>query len=202
MSKQVNKKENFNKAVFDMFGVGGVHVVTEDAPETEAPVAEQTLSTEVQTAEVAAPNAAHAAPYSLIPATFLAPGTSLEGKLKSKGDVELAGMFTGEIEAEGNVTLRADATCNITAASLTLVSCHLKGDCSVSGSVAISDNSELTGNINADELHCSGAITGDIVVKGALSLENTARVYGNINAGTITMARGAIIKGSVSMDRA
>ncbi|MBR3779429.1 MAG: hypothetical protein IKL13_06915 [Clostridia bacterium] len=67
----MSKKENFNKAVFDMFGVGGVQVVTEDAPETEAPVAEQTLSTEVQTAEVAAPNAAHAAPYSLIPATFL-----------------------------------------------------------------------------------------------------------------------------------
>lgn len=202
MSKQVNKKDNFNKAVFDMFGVGGAQVVTEDVPQTEVPVAEQGLSPAAQPAEVAAPTAAHAAPYSLIPATFLAPGTSLEGKLKSKGDVELAGMFTGEIEAEGNVTLRADATCNVTAASLNLVSCHLKGDCNISGSVAISDSSELTGNINAEELHCSGAITGDIMVKGALALESTARVFGNINAGTITMARGAVIKGTVSMEQA
>ena len=175
MSKQVNKKENFNKAVFDMFGVGGVQVVTEDAPEMDAPVAEQGLSAEVQTAEVAAPNAAHAAPYSLIPATFLAPGTALEGKLKSKGDVEIAGSFSGEIEADGNVTLRADAT--------------------------ISENSEVTGNMSADELLCSGTITGDITVKCGLALEHTARIYGNISAATISMARGAIIKGTVTTEQ-
>ena len=197
----MSKKENFNKAVFDMFGVGGVQVVTEDAPETEAPVAEQTLSTEVQTAEVAAPNAAHAAPYSLIPATFLAPGTSLEGKLKSKGDVELAGMFTGEIEAEGNVTLRADATCNIVATSLNVVSCRLTGDCNISGNATISENSEVTGNMSADELLCSGTITGDITVKCGLALEHTARIYGNISAATISMARGAIIKGTVTTEQ-
>ena len=202
MSKQVNKKENFNKAVFDMFGVGGVQVVTEDAPEMEAPVAEQGLSAEVQTAEVAAPNAAHAAPYSLIPATFLAPGTALEGKLKSKGDVEIAGSFSGEIEADGNVTLRADATCNIVATSLNVVSCHLSGDCNVSGSITVSENSAISGNVTGDEFHCSGTITGDIVVKNGLSLESTARVYGNIVAGTISMSRGAVIKGTVSMENA
>jgi len=201
MSKQVNKKDNFNKAVFDMFGVGATQNAKEAAPQQEPVVEETSLSAEVQTAEVAAPAAAHAAPYSLVPATFLAPGTSLEGKLKSKGDVEIAGSFSGEIEADGNVTLRADATCNIVATSLNVVSCRLTGDCNISGNATISENSEVTGNMSADELLCSGTITGDITVKCGLALEHTARIYGNISAATISMARGAIIKGTVTTEQ-
>lgn len=194
----MSKKENFNKAVFDMFGVGSTQDATENKVE---PAIEQGLSANVQTVEVATPTTAHAAPYSLVPSTFLAPGTSLEGKLKSKGDVELAGSFNGEIEADGNVTLRADATCNIEATSLNVVSCHLTGDCSISGNVTISENSEVNGNISADELHCSGTITGDITVKNGLALEHTARIYGNIIAGTISMDRGAVIKGTVTTEQ-
>lgn len=198
----MSKKENFNKAVFDMFGVGSVQVVAEDVPQQEEAAVEQGLSANVQATEVAAPVTAHAAPYSLVPATFLAPGTTLEGTLKSKGDVELAGTFSGEIVADGNVTLRADATCNIAASSLNVTACHLTGDSKVSGNVTISENSEVTGNITADELHCSGTITGDITVKTALALEQTARIYGNITAGTISMTRGAVIKGTVSTEQA
>lgn len=196
----MSKKENFNKAVFDMFGVGAVQVVTDDEVQQDEAVVEQGLSAEVQHTEVSSP-ATHAAPYSLVPATFLAPGTCLEGKLKSKGDVEIAGSFNGDIEADGNVTLRADATCNIISTSLNVVSCHLSGDCNVSGSIVISDNSAVSGNVFGDELLCSGTITGDISVKNGLSLESTARVYGNITAGTISMARGAVIKGTVSMEQ-
>lgn len=198
----MSKKENFNKAVFDVFGIGAVQVGTEDAPQQEEAVVEQGLSANVQTTEVSNPTTAHAAPYSLVPSTFLAPGTSLEGKLKSKGDVEIAGNFSGEIEADGNVTLRADATCNIVASSLNIVSCLLNGDCNISGSITISENSTISGNVVGDELLCSGAITGDISVKNGLSLESTARICGNITAGTITMARGAVIKGTVSMEQA
>lgn len=198
----MSKKDNFNKAVFDMFGVGTAQVVVEETAQKDTPVEEQGLSTAVKTAEVATPATPTAAPYSLVPSTFLAPGTALEGKLKSKGDVEIAGNFNGEIEADGNVTLRADATCNIVATSLNVVTCHLTGDANVSGNVTISENSEVTGNITADELHCSGTITGDITIKTALALENTARVFGNITAGTISMTRGAVIRGTVTTEQA
>lgn len=197
----MSKKDNFNKAVFDMFGVGSVQVVTETEAQQDEAVVEQGLSAEVQHTEVSSPAAPQAAPYSLVPATFLAPGTSLEGKLKSKGDVEIAGSFNGEIEADGNVTLRADATCNIVSTSLNVVSCQLNGDCNVSGSITISESSAVSGNVFGDDLFCSGTITGDICVKNSLSLESTARVYGNITAGTIAMARGAVIKGTVSMEQ-
>ena len=83
-----------------------------------------------------------------------------------------------------------------------MVSCHLSGDCNVSGNITVSENSAISGNVTGDEFHCSGTITGDIVVKNGLSLESTARVYGNIVAGTISMSRGAVIKGTVSMENA
>lgn len=53
----------------------------------------------------------------------------------------------------------------------------------------------------ADELLCSGTITGDITVKCGLALEHTARIYGNISAATISMSRGAIIKGTVTTEQ-
>lgn len=194
----MSKKENFSKAVFDVFGVG--HAQPDTEPEAPAAAPEQSLSTEVQHTEAAAP-VAHAAPYALVPSTYLAPGTSLEGTLTSRGDVELAGSFLGEIKADGNVTLRADAKCNVTAASLTVTNCQLTGDCTVSGLVSISDNSVVNGNITADELVCSGTVVGDLSVKGALALESTARITGNIVAGTMSMTRGAIINGTLSIDR-
>ena len=191
----MSKKENFNKAVFDVFGVGSSHA----EPAAESVAEAQALSTEVKATAVAEPS--QAAPYTLVPATFLAPGTALEGKLTSKGDVEFAGNFNGEIVSDGNVTLRADATGNISAASLNVVGCHLTGDCTVSGAVTISDKSSVTGNITAEELVCSGCVVGDIVVRGALSLEATARITGNIAAATMSMARGAVIKGELTLER-
>ena len=191
----MSKKDNFNKAVFDVFGGGS----SQAEPAAENAVEAQALSTEVTSTAVAEPT--QAAPYTLVPATFLAPGTTLEGKLTSKGDVEFAGNFNGEIVADGNVTLRADATGNISAASLNVVGCHLTGDCTISGSVTISDKSTVSGNITAEELSCSGCVVGDIVVRGALSLEATARITGNITAATMSMARGAVIKGELTIER-
>ena len=191
----MSKKENFSKAVFDVFGVGS-NQAESTAPKTGD---EQALSTEVATSAVAEP--VQAAPYTLVPATFLAPGTALEGKLTSKGDVEFAGNFNGDISSDGNVTLRAEATGNITAASLNVVNCQLTGDCIISGNVTISDKSTVTGNITAEEMVCSGCVVGDIVVKGALALESTARITGNITAATMAMARGAIIKGTLTIER-
>lgn len=195
----MSKKENFSKAVFDVFGVNPI----QGAPKTEddaAPAAEQAISTEVQQAEDTAP-VVHAAPYALVPSTYLAPGTVLEGKLKSRGDVEIAGSFTGEIECDSSVTLRADAACNLSAANLTVSGCRLTGDCAVSGGVSVSENSAIIGNITAEEMVCSGAIEGDISVKGALALESTARIVGNISAAAMSMARGAIIKGTLNIEK-
>lgn len=205
----MSSKENFNKAVFDMFGVGS-------DPDAKGKANPQPPAVE-KAAEPASPaQAAPAAPVSPAPAapaaptapvytapravTYLAPGTSMEGHLKAKGDIEIAGDFKGDITATGYVTLRSSIAGNITAEKLTMISCSLTGDVHSSGMVTIDAASTITGNIFAEEVLCSGQVAGDLCVGGNATFQKGSRVDGNISTGTMTMERGAYISGSLVMN--
>ena len=216
----MKKKNNFNQAMFDMFGVGSndddmpeleKDLVTPDQlfDEPEIPdisVAEKEV--EVPVTEYVAPAApvapvapaAPAAPaFVLTPATYLAPGTELEGHFKSKGDVEIAGKFTGDIESEGDVTLRTNMEGTITAASLTIIDGALIGNCHVSNRVQINAGSRIEGDIVAGDLFCSGAVKGNCEIENNSSFDSTAVVEGDIVTGTMSMERGAAISGKLVM---
>jgi len=111
-------------------------------------------------------------------ASYLAAGTSLEGTLRSDGDVEIAGAFKGEIITTGTVTLRSVIQSNITAGSLNLIGCTLTGDVKVTGTVTVSEDSQVTGNINAKELLCAGKVNGDLEITGGTTLEEKAQISG------------------------
>lgn len=204
------KNGNFNQAMFDMFGVGSdpmeEEVVEEDIP-TEGVMDETAASSAVtdvipaaasyNTGDYAAP--VSAAPYVLVPATYIAPGTEFEGHLKTKGDVEIAGKFTGDIESEGDVTLHTYMEGNITSANLNILDCEFKGDCAVSGRVQINSTSRFAGNIHAGDLICAGVIEGNSEISGNSMFDTTADVQGDIITGTMTMERGASISGKLTM---
>ena len=201
----MGSKGNFNKAMFDMFGVGGdseeeqnpaVAAAAAMEPDsyvhTEEPVPEP--APVVRPAPVQAPVQAAApivhsplpeAPRSAV--TYLAPGTYMEGTLKAKGDVEIAGTFKGDIIASGNVTVRSGITGNITAANLEVVSCVMTGDARIVGSVLIDEKSAVEGNVYAKELVCAGKVKGDIHTAANASFQQNARVEGNISTGTMVM---------------
>ena len=204
MSK--NKMDNFKKAAFDMFGVGSdgerVSKGTKalDKKVDKLPETEQIASGEIVAASRSQQNVSTgSAPYVLVPATYLAPGTVMEGTLHSKGDVEIAGTFKGDIIAEGDVTLHTNINGNITANNLTLIDCNVTGDCTATSLVKLDANSSIKGNIVAAELSCSGSIVGDINVRGNVAFESTAIVDANIGAGSIAMERGAKISGQLNM---
>ena len=208
----MKKKNNFNQAMYDMFGVGSddseeldqVEMTGEQA-ETAAPEsaaeAESTSTQVVPAAPVSgyANTPVSAAPYVLVPATYLAPGTEFEGHFKSKGDVEIAGKFTGNIESEGDVTLHTFMEGNITATNCSLLDGELKGDCFVTNRLLINSASRIEGNVVAGDLVCSGAIQGNSEVKGNSSFDSTADVVGDITTGSMCMERGASISGSLTM---
>lgn len=199
----MSKKENFNKAVFDMFGVGSDTAAAPEHPQAEAAqeiAPDEGLTT--RPVEAVAENAPqHAAPYVLVPSTYLAAGTTMEGTLKSKGDVEIAGVFSGEIESEGDVTVRTKLTGNITAANLNVVDCELEGDCHVSGKMQVSEKSQVTGNFFVGDMVCAGAIVGDTLANGTVTLSPSARVTGDVTTGSVSIERGAYIDGKLSMSK-
>lgn len=200
--------DNFNKAFFEIFGVGpaaskepekaspekaSAGSAPQPAPSQPAPAAETpTPSRRPATApEPPAP-----------PRTCLAPGTTIEGQLSAKGDVEVCGEFKGDIASEGGVILRANITGSITAVRLDIMGCCLNGDARISGPVTMDAISSVEGNIHAEEVVCSGRVKGDLHVAGNTTLQDGSLIEGTIDTGSIVMERGARASGELHMSAA
>lgn len=173
----MSAKENFNQAMNDMFGQTRE---TGSVPKTEYDPPLQTR----------------------VPATYLAAGTTIEGTIRSNGDVEIAGILKGDVESKGRVTLHTGVTGNIVAAELSIPSCKLEGDVDCTGKVFIGESATINGNIHAKELDVAGKVVGDIDVDAHITLEDTAIVNGNISTTTMSMNRGAILRGGIEMREA
>ena len=185
-------KDNLNEAMYSMFGVGKAPAAS------EAPVAEEN-SFKGEPAAVPAAPAVQSAPLKMV--TYLAPGSCMEGKLKCQGDVHIAGIFKGDIDADGKVILCSNMNGNIQAKDLEIADCRLTGDVVVSGTVTLGAKATVEGKITAGELICAGHIKGDLDIKGNISLTANTSVEGNIVTGTMCMESGAIINGSLIMSR-
>lgn len=206
----MSKRDNFNQAMFDMFGVGkGGEKAAESAATAETEqqaVAQGQVTAQAAGAEVPAENVI---PFSSgdgpelkvisHPPTYISTGTRVEGTLRAEGSVEIDGEFKGDIIAEGSVTIRTDVTGNITARSLIVVGCCLTGDARISELMTVDVNSSVNGNVSAGSLSSSGSIVGDLAIQHNVTLDESAKVVGNITSGTMTVARGAIIRGSVEL---
>ncbi|MEG1657463.1 MAG: polymer-forming cytoskeletal protein, partial [Oscillibacter sp.] len=191
----MSSNENLNKAAFDMLGVGDDTGVNENS----GAKAEVASSPEKLFVPSYAPPASPA-PVRASVVTYLAPGASMEGHLKAKGDVDIAGNFKGDVTAAGHVNLRSNIDGNITADRLDINACILTGDVHVSGVVSIDAVSSVSGNVFAGELLCAGKIEGNLGVSGNTSLQKGAQIYGDISTGTLTMERGAFINGGLTMN--
>ena len=179
-------RDEMKRTMFELFGVG-----SEDDKVLAAGGKKPAAKPEpVKTAPVQAPVQPVVKAKA---ASYLAAGTSLEGTLRSDGDVEIAGAFKGEVITSGTVTLRSVIQSNITAGSLNLIGCTLTGDVKVTGTVTVSEDSQVTGNINAKELLCAGTITG------GTTLEEKAQISGGLVTGTLAVVKGAVIRGGVEI---
>ena len=196
-------KNNLNQAMFEMFGVGKDPANQEETkPEPEivtAPEVPVEPKAEVEAAVQEETKMNQPVQQIKNEKTYLAAGTSMEGILKTKGDVEIAGDFKGDVVSEGNVILHSSFNGNITAGSLTVLDTTLCGDVRVSGSVQINEGSVINGNIFAQSVTCSGKVVGDMEVQGDLVLGQSAKVEGSITTKTMSMARGAVMKGNLVM---
>ena len=190
--KNNNKKDNMKQAMYEMFGVGGG---------AEGGTRKDTAAEFRETPKAEAAKAAPVTPVAPAKAvaSYLGPGTVLEGTLRSTGDVEIAGNFKGDIVTEGTVRLSSDIESNVTADCVELAGCSLVGDVVAKGTVTVSEGAKVRGSVTAGELLCAGEITGDLNVTGNTVLEERARVDGKVQTGTMAVVRGAVIRGSVEM---
>lgn len=196
-NQNANKKDNFNQAMSDMFGLGKGGSAPKAAP--AAPVEEKSVKQEQPQEDYSALLAAVIPAEEAAKGTYIAAGTVILGTVKTEDDVEIAGQVEGDVISGGAVVVASGINGNITANELKVVGCTMLGDAKVSGRMSVDANSVVTGNVTAGELHCAGKITGDLAVTGNLALEQSAQVDGNIVTGTMTMARGSKVHGKIEM---
>lgn len=185
---------NFKQAMKELLG-------SEPAPQAAAKKPAE-VKAAPQGQKAAAPHTAAQPPQKPKPAaSFLAPGTVFEGSLRCDGDVEIAGSFKGDITTSGTVMLRSNIQSNITAGSLNLAQCSLTGDVVAEGTVCVSEGSRIQGSVTAKELLCAGEITGDLKVSGNTALEEKAQINGSVVTNTLSVVKGAMIRGGIEMQK-
>lgn len=97
--------------------------------------------------------------------------------------IGLTTVFTGSIEGEG--TVRVDG--------------KVVGDLKVTGDVYIGDKATIKGNIEASNVHLSGAVEGNITAKGILKILSSAKLYGDIHVNSFVADEGALFQGKCIM---
>lgn len=196
----MDKKDNMKQAMFELFGVGK----GSEGEQAAYPDVEQEDLVSKEAFDTPAPPPERGDPFGDLPApkpavSFLAEGTSFEGSLSAKGDVEIAGEFKGSIATEGSVRLYSDIQSDITAKNVELFGCVLTGEIAAGSAVSVDESSRVVGDISARDLLCSGEINGDLTVSKTTRIQSKARVKGNIVTGGLDVEMGAVLSGNVQV---
>ena len=123
----------------------------------------------------------------------------MNGGIVTDGSVEIMGTVNGDVECLGKLTVSGMVRGNCTAAEVDLSAERLLGSIVSEGSVKISRNTVVIGNLTAASAVIAGAVKGDIDVTGAVMIDCTAVVKGNIKAKSVQVNDGAVIEGFCSL---
>ena len=75
----------------------------------------------------------------------------------------------------------------------------LIGDLEVGGRLHALEGSRVQGTVAAGEARLEGTIEGPVTVGGKLEVSRTARLEGDLQAGTLAIAEGAVLLGTLKI---
>lgn len=170
----MSKKDNFSQAAYEMFGIGRGGSKREADKTAEKPAESAAMDVEEDEMSLTvAPTVAEVKPLEKVPekpkTTLLAEGSVFEGTLHTKGDVEIAGVFKGDIFSEGDVSAKE--------------------------LLKIGPQSVIGGNIKTKDMICSGRIVGNVESSGRVTLTTGSALTGDLTASTIAVMEGALMEG-------
>jgi cytoskeletal protein CcmA (bactofilin family) len=186
----MNNRDNLRQAAKDFFGLeGSVGMFDEDGLGV---VASQkfSIAPDIETGEMVV----------LEPrkqTSVIAEGTTVTGRLRSSGHVEIMGKIDGNVEADGDVTVNGKVTGNIKGEQLRMLNCSVKGNLEADSRVVINSESVIIGDVSADSVVLDGKLKGNIVVSKTAVFNSNSYLMGDITTSTISVDSGAVINGMV-----
>lgn len=191
----MNNRENLRQAAKDFFGLEGAAGSFEEGGSSAAmlssPIPKYTMTPDLsESGEMVV----------LEPrkqTSVIAEGTTITGRLRSSGHVEIMGKMDGNVEADGDVTVSGKVTGNIKGEQLRMLNCNVKGNLEADSRVVINSESVIIGDLNADSLVLDGKLKGNITVAKTAVVNSNSYLMGDITTSTISVDAGAIINGMV-----
>jgi cytoskeletal protein CcmA (bactofilin family) len=102
--------------------------------------------------------------------------------------------MTGASYIDTDTTLSGNLSCD----GDLVVAGLVKGEMKSRGSFTLLIGGRWEGNVEASTAILSGKMQGNVIIAGKLEIRKSARIAGSLRAGTIAVAEGAIIDGSMT----
>ena len=125
-------------------------------------------------------------------------GVKINGNIISDGNLELAGVVTGNIDILGKLNISGTVNGITKAGEIYAEGAEMNGDIICGGSVKIGKGAVIIGDMCGTSAVIAGAIKGNIDVRGPVILADTAIVLGNIKSASVQISSGAAVEGMCS----
>jgi cytoskeletal protein CcmA (bactofilin family) len=99
-------------------------------------------------------------------------------------------VLAEQLTLEGNLETPGDA----------LVAGKVQGDLEVKGRLHLFRGAQVKGQVVAGEAKIEGTVDGPVKVGGKLEVGQSARITGDLNAARLTIAEGALVRGSLNSE--
>lgn len=88
----------------------------------------------------------------------------------------------------------------VTSDEAVVVAGTVRGKLTVDGPLTIEPGAIVEADVGATSLSLGGSVTGNVTATDRVDLLAGSRLVGDVKAGRVTIADGAVFKGSVDMD--
>jgi len=187
----MNNRDNLRQAAKDFFGIEGSSEAFTDGG--AAPVAAPKYASIPEMNEAGEMVVLEPRKQTSV----IAEGTTITGRLRSSGHVEIMGRMDGNLEADGDVTVSGKISGNIKGDQLRMLNCHVKGNLEADSRVVINSESVIIGDLHADSLVLDGKLKGNVNVSKTAVFNSNSYLLGDITTSTISVDAGAVINGMV-----
>lgn len=129
--------------------------------------------------------------------SIIAKGTTIVGRVRTDGHIEVMGKVEGNIEADGNVAVSGRVSGNIRGHHLELLSAQVKGNLTAMGGVFVSSDTVVIGDIAGESVVFDGRIKGNVTAAQSAEFNRNSYLVGDVTTKSISIEPGAVVNGMI-----
>jgi|GEM_PF-3898993 len=134
-----------------------------------------------------------------IETTHITKDTKITGTITSKSNIDIGGDVFGDVESQNSINISGKIEGNVSGKNVEINNAIIRGNIHVSERLNITNQSEIVGDIFANQLEFNSKINGNINVKKDINIQKESTIVGDITAMSMGIEKGAVIKSMVNI---